>query len=99
MPSRSATSKWLNRWLPTSTDKPYLCGSLPFAAADFQHCQERLLRDIDPPDPFHAALAFFLLFEQLALAADVAAVAFGQYVFAHTRNRFPRDHFAADGRL
>src|SRR4029453_4215943 len=48
------------------------------ASAIFPHLQyrqERLLRNIDLADPFHAAFAFLLLLQQFALARDVAAVA------------------------
>src|SRR5204863_6821864 len=52
------------------------------AGADFQHGQEGLLRNFDFPDALHALFAFFLLFQQLPLPADVAAVALGEHVFA-----------------
>jgi MinD-like ATPase involved in chromosome partitioning or flagellar assembly len=44
-------------------------------------------------------LALFLLFEELALARDVAAVAFGGHVLAHGRDGLAGDDLAADGRL
>ena len=40
-----------------------------------------------------------MFFEQLALARDVAAVAFGDDVFAERFHGFASDHFVADGRL
>src|SRR4051812_3529731 len=46
-------------------------------AADVQHSEERVLRHLDAPDLLHALLALLLALEQLALAADVAAVALG----------------------
>ena len=50
--------------------------------ADLEYRKERLLRDIDFANPLHSLLAFFLLFEQLAFAGDVAAVALGDHVLA-----------------
>src|SRR5215211_1551064 len=41
---------------------------------------------------FHAALAFFLLLEELALAGYVAAVAFGRDVLAVGADGLARDH-------
>ena len=49
---------------------------------DFEDRQERLLRDIHAADPFHAFLAFLLLFKQLALPRNVAAVTFGRDILA-----------------
>src|SRR5262249_52149331 len=46
-----------------------------------QHGQERFLRDFDAADPLHSLLAFLLLFQQLALSSDVAAVALGKDIF------------------
>src|SRR6185503_15809883 len=61
-----------------------------------EHRQERLLRHLDPADLFHSLLAFLLLFEQLALAGDVAAVALGGHVLAHGLDRLAGDDPAAD---
>jgi hypothetical protein len=41
------------------------------AFVDLQHGQESLLRDLYAADFFHPLFAFFLLFEELAFAADV----------------------------
>src|SRR5215472_11937901 len=68
-------------------------------AADLQHGEECLLRDLDVPELFHALLAFLLFLEELALAADVAAVALRQHVLAQRLHRGARDHGAADRRL
>src|SRR3954453_11102924 len=64
-----------------------------------QHRQERLLRDLDRADLLHALLPFLLFFEQLALAGDVAAVAFCQHVLAQGLDVLPRHDVAADRRL
>src|SRR4051812_13743612 len=64
-----------------------------------QHREECLLRDLDGPDPLHPLLTLFLLFEQLALAGDVATVTLGQDVLAHRADGFARDDVAPDGRL
>src|SRR5260370_1381685 len=53
------------------------------ALAHFENREERLLRDVDFADSLHAAFAFFLFLQQLALARDVTAVALGQNVLAH----------------
>ena len=58
---------------------------------DLQYREECLLRNIDLADALHPLLAFLLLLEQLALAADVAAVAFGEDVFAPGADRFAGD--------
>ena len=57
------------------------------------------MRDVDAADALHAFFAFLLAFEELALARDVAAVAFGENVFAQGANGFARDDVAADGGL
>src|ERR1700687_3594223 len=66
---------------------------------DFEDGEECFLRDVDLADAFHALLAFFLFFEEFTFAGDVAAVALGQNVFANGRDRFARDHAAANRRL
>ena len=50
--------------------------------SDFKDRKEGFLRNIHFADTLHALLAFFLLVEQLALTADIAAVALGDNVFA-----------------
>src|SRR6185503_1964449 len=67
--------------------------------APLQHREESLLRDLDCADLFHAFLALFLLFEQLALARHVAAVALGEHVLAQRLDVFARDDMSADGGL
>src|SRR6478609_1379505 len=64
--------------------------------ASLQHREERLLRDLDRADLFHALLPFLLFFEQLALAGDVAAVAFRQHVLAQRLDVLARHDVAAD---
>ena len=60
---------------------------------------ERLLRDVDVADFLHALLAFALLVKKLAFTGDIAAVAFGENVFAELTDIFAGDDFAADGAL
>src|SRR5512139_2291194 len=67
-----------------------------FLAADLQHREEGLLRDLDLAELLHALLAFFLLLEQLALARDVAAVALGEHVLAQRLDGRAGDHVRAD---
>ena len=64
-----------------------------------QHRQKRFLRNLYAADFLHPLLAFFLFFEQFAFARDVAAVAFGDDVFAHGFDGFAGDDFRADGGL
>src|SRR6267154_5356679 len=51
-------------------------------AGHFQYGEERFLRNIHAANAFHALLALFLFFDELAFARDVAAVTFGEDVFA-----------------
>ncbi len=69
------------------------------ALVDLQHREKSFLRDLDAADFFHPLFAFFLFFEQLAFARDVAAVAFGDDVFAHGFDGFAGDDLAADSGL
>src|SRR3954452_15647123 len=52
-----------------------------------EHRQEGLLRNLDGAHHLHALFAFLLLLQQLALAADVAAVALGGDVLAEGVDR------------
>src|SRR5215217_5526507 len=47
------------------------------ASIELQNGQEGLLGHLNPSDLLHSLLARFLLLEQLALAADIAAVELG----------------------
>ena len=64
-----------------------------------QRGDKRFLRDAHIAIFPHPCLAFFLLFQQFLLTADVAAIAFGGHVLAHCGDGFAGDDFAADGRL
>src|SRR5437660_2721143 len=66
---------------------------------NFEDGEEGFLRDVHLADALHAALAFFLFFEEFAFARNVAAVALGKYVLANRRNGFARNHAAANRRL
>src|SRR5262245_32036600 len=61
-----------------------------------QHGEKSFLRNIDLADALHAALSFFLLFQQLALARDVTAVALCDNVLADGRNILAGDDPASD---
>jgi len=52
-----------------------------------------------PSRPSSSFLAFGLLFEQFALAGDIAAVAFCQDIFSERDDVFAGDDFTADSRL
>src|SRR5690606_28968782 len=67
--------------------------------AHFQGGDESLLGDVDIAELAHAGFALLLLFEQLALARGVAAIAFGGHVLAHGADGFAGDDLAADGGL
>src|SRR3954468_11912687 len=67
--------------------------------AQLEHGQERLLGDLHAPDLLHALLPLLLALEELALAADVAAVALRGHVLAEGLDRLPRDDVRADRRL
>src|SRR5438067_577094 len=62
----------------------------------FENREEGLLRDVDFADPLHALLAFLLLFEELAFAADVPTVTFGNDVFADRGDCLASDDLTAD---
>src|SRR5579871_4580907 len=64
--------------------------------ADSQDGQESLLRDIDLANSLHALLALFLLFEQLALAGNIAAITLCQDVFAQCADTLSGDNLGAD---
>src|SRR3954464_12673739 len=51
-------------------------------SVDLQHREKRLLRNLDRPDLLHALFSFLLLFEELAFARDVAAIALREHVLA-----------------
>ena len=57
------------------------------------------MRDFDAADLFHPFFARFLFFQQFAFARDVAAVAFGQHVFAQGFHGGAGDDLVANRRL
>src|SRR5215204_3075625 len=67
--------------------------------SDAQRGQEGLLRYLYAAYLFHAALALLLLFEELAFAGYVAAVAFGRDVLAVGADSLAGDHTLAHGGL
>ena len=69
------------------------------ALVHLQHCEECLLRDLDSSDLLHSTLALFLFFEELSLARDVAAVAFGDHVLAHRLDGLTGDDLVPDRSL
>src|SRR5579875_2877128 len=89
------------RWGRPSLAPPSAPRSRRGAASllDFQDREKRLLGNFDLAQALHPLLAFLLLFEQLAFAGDVAAVALGQHVLAQRAHGLARDHLAADGGL
>src|SRR5664280_1498434 len=61
-----------------------------------QRRDEGLLRNLDPADGLHPLLTLLLLLQQLALAADVPAVALGQHVLADCPDVLPGNHSRPD---
>src|SRR6185436_11292591 len=66
------------------------------SAIHLQRRNERLLRNVDLAELPHLLLALLLLVEKLALARDVAAVAFRGDVLAQRAHGFAGDDLAAD---
>src|SRR5262249_17956352 len=66
---------------------------------DLQRCQKRFLRNLHLAQLFHALLAFLLPAQQLALARDVAAIAFGHDVLAKGPYDLACDDAATNGGL
>src|SRR5260370_36817329 len=64
-----------------------------------EHRHESLLWNLDRTDPLHPLLSFLLLFQELAFAGDVAAVALREHILPHRRYRLPGDALTADRRL
>src|SRR6266568_8409808 len=88
------------RWNPTSRAYAFSSAvSTQPSVAQREYRHERLLRNLDLADPLHALLALGLLVEQLALAADVTAIALGQNVLAHGADRLAGNDLAANRRL
>src|ERR1700748_2283104 len=83
----------MDRW----PDAPF--GGYIASAIHLQRGNEGFLRDVDLADLPHLLLAFLLLLQKLALAGDVAAVAFGGDILAQRAHGLARDHLAADRRL
>src|SRR5690606_23714041 len=71
----------------------------PSIVVHAQGGEEGGLGDFDVAELAHALLPLLLLLQELALAADVAAVALGGHVLAQGRDGLARHHLAADGRL
>ena len=67
--------------------------------AHLKGCQKRFLRQFYVAHALHALFAFFLLFKQLALTCNIAAVAFGGHVFAEGRHCFAGNDFLTNGSL
>src|SRR5437899_4966706 len=67
--------------------------------ADLEDREKRLLWNLDAADGLHPLLSGLLLFEELLLARDVAAVAFGEDVLAHRLDRLTGDDLRTDRRL
>ena len=76
-----------------------LLATAPVGICGRQGSDECFLRHLDPAHHFHPLLAFLLLLQQLALAGDVAAVAFREHVLANGPDVLAGDDPGSDGRL
>src|SRR6476659_10000737 len=76
-----------------------VCAPFTWLLVEAEDGHEGFLRDVHVADALHALLAFGLLLEELALSADVAAVAFREDVLAHRADGLARDDAPADRRL
>ena len=65
----------------------------------FEGGDEGFLGNLHFAELTHLLFALFLLVEEFAFTADVAAIAFGGYVLAQRAQRFARDNLAANGCL
>src|SRR6478736_6006048 len=73
-------------------DQPY--GERQYNAQDFYGHRwdfTETVADVDAAYALHPLFAFFLLFEELALSRDVAAVAFGQHILTNRMDGFAGD--------
>ena len=66
---------------------------------EFKNSHKRLLRHFNRTELTHTLFTFFLLFEELFLSGDIAALALGKYVLAHSLDGFTGDDLAAYARL
>ena len=66
-----------------------------YLSVKLQNGEECLLGHLYPTDLLHALLALLLLLEELALTADIAAVALRSHILADGLNSLPRDDFRA----
>src|SRR5258708_39899609 len=62
---------------------------------NFEDGEEGFWWDFHLADTLHAALAFFLFFEEFAFAGNVAAVTLGKNILANRRDGSARAHTAA----
>src|SRR5687767_7725195 len=68
-------------------------------AVGFQNLDEGIRWDRNAADLFHLLFALLLLVEELALAADVTAIALRSDVLAHFADVVAGDHLATNGGL
>src|SRR5947207_15670276 len=79
--------------------RPQPWSRAPSAVAHLEGGDEGRLRDLDLAELAHPLFALLLLFEELAFAGHVAAIAFGEHVLAQRLDRLARHHPAAERRL
>src|SRR3989338_2218994 len=73
--------------------------SIRIIVSPLQNRKERILTQGHPSHLLHPLFALLLLIEEFIFARDVATVQVARDIFAVGRDRFTRDHFAANGSL
>src|SRR4029079_12855236 len=95
----STKRKRVNDWSLAFASCWYSINGFLIFVARIKNRHKRFLRNAHLPDHFHPLLALFLLFEQFAFSAHVAAVAFGGDIFAQGFDGFTGNDFGTDGCL
>src|SRR5258708_27320391 len=96
-PERRTRCVWTSR-RPGTVGQRSL-GLVAFGLSGGQSGDEGFLRDFHPADRLHPLLALLLPLQQLALAADVTAIALGEDVLAQRPDVLAGDDARAAGRL
>src|SRR5262249_26513933 len=77
----------------------HLSGDWSLIGVHLERGDESLSRNLDAAEAPHLLLSCLLLVEQLALARDVAAIAFRGHILAQRADGLARDHLRSDRRL
>ena len=88
-----------NRQLPYRKNSLGILPRLLLLFVKLEDCKEGLGRYLNGSELAHFLFAFLLLFKQLFLSRDIAAVALCKNVLAHGLDGLASDDLAADGGL